>query len=228
MKSRRGSSRYSGRLASWSCLPLTRHYRHRLRYHAAFAQDRFWDFASVKLLMTRCKTPSQQRLDFHLKARIGVHDGAHRQEATDGSPRGLRGFGRWERQRWCSENHRTLVMITKTIGKSTKAERSPIARRVSGFKVVRRRLRLSGPSVTLPTAEPKPRPSFRPGSRVARDWHGGTHTVVFLDCGVEWRGKRCKSLSVVAREIAGAHWSGPRSFRLTVEALPRHSKRVIA
>ena len=33
--------------------------------------------------------------------------------------------------------------------------------------------------------------------------------------GVEWRGKRYRSLSVVAREITGAQWSGPRFFGLT-------------
>ena len=33
--------------------------------------------------------------------------------------------------------------------------------------------------------------------------------------GVEWRGQRYRSLSVVAREITGAHWSGPLFFGLT-------------
>ena len=47
-----------------------------------------------------------------------------------------------------------------------------------------------------------------------REWHGVTHTVVILADGVEWRGQRYRSLSVVAREITGAHWSGPRFFGL--------------
>lgn len=57
---------------------------------------------------------------------------------------------------------------------------------------------------------------FKPGMRLVREWHGVTHTVVILEDGVEWRGKRYRSLSVVAREITGAHWSGPRFFGLTV------------
>ena len=63
----------------------------------------------------------------------------------------------------------------------------------------------------------RPRTSFKPGTRLVREWHGVTHTVVILDDGVEWRGQRYRSLSVVAREITGAHWSGPRFFGLTAE-----------
>ena len=32
--------------------------------------------------------------------------------------------------------------------------------------------------------------------------------------GIEWRGQRYRSLSVVARKITGARWSGPRFFGL--------------
>jgi hypothetical protein len=41
-----------------------------------------------------------------------------------------------------------------------------------------------------------------------------THTVLIHADGVEWKGRRYPSLSVVAREITGAHWSGPRFFGL--------------
>ena len=58
------------------------------------------------------------------------------------------------------------------------------------------------------------RTSYKPGTRLVRDWHGVTHTVVILAEGVEWRGQRYRSLSVVAREITGARWSGPRFFGL--------------
>jgi hypothetical protein len=52
------------------------------------------------------------------------------------------------------------------------------------------------------------------GTRLVREWNGQTHTVLVHGNGVEWRGKHYKSLSVVAREITGAHWSGPRFFGL--------------
>ena len=67
-----------------------------------------------------------------------------------------------------------------------------------------------------PVTKRRPRPSFKPGTRLVREWHGVTHTVVILADGVEWRGQRYRSLSVVAREITGAHWSGPRFFGLNL------------
>lgn len=60
--------------------------------------------------------------------------------------------------------------------------------------------------------------SPKPGTQLVREWHGVTHTVIILAKGVEWRGQRYKSLSVVAREITGAHWSGPRFFGLRAGA----------
>ena len=56
--------------------------------------------------------------------------------------------------------------------------------------------------------------SFKAGTRLIREWRGQTHTVIILDDGVEWRGQRYASLSVVAREITDARWSGPRFFGL--------------
>ena len=75
-------------------------------------------------------------------------------------------------------------------------------------------LRKLEPAKTSPAKKRHPRPSFKPGTRLVREWHGITHTVVILADGVEWRGQRYRSLSIVAREITGAHWSGPRFFGL--------------
>lgn len=81
-------------------------------------------------------------------------------------------------------------------------------------KAILRKLQTSTPSEASPAKKRRPRPSFKPGTRLVREWHGVTHTVVILADGVEWRGQRYRSLSVVAREITGAHWSGPRFFGL--------------
>jgi hypothetical protein len=59
-----------------------------------------------------------------------------------------------------------------------------------------------------------PSVSIKPGTRLVREWHGVTHSILVHADGVEWRGQRYTSLSVVAREITGAHWSGPRFFGL--------------
>jgi len=62
---------------------------------------------------------------------------------------------------------------------------------------------------------------FKPGAKLIREWRGETHTVIVLEDGFEWQGKRWRSLSVIAREITGAHWSGPRFFGLTGKAEAR-------
>jgi hypothetical protein len=73
-----------------------------------------------------------------------------------------------------------------------------------------------------------PSVAIKPGTRLLREWHGVTHTVLVHADGVEWRGRRYKSLSVVAREITGAHWSGPRFFGLARRASARADAPVAA
>ncbi len=55
---------------------------------------------------------------------------------------------------------------------------------------------------------------LKPGAKLIREWRGETHTVIVLEDGFEWRGKRRRSLSVIAQLITGTHWSGPRFFGL--------------
>ena len=55
---------------------------------------------------------------------------------------------------------------------------------------------------------------LKPGTVLVSGWRGQTHTLVVQDGGFEYRGRLYRSLSVVAREITGAHWSGPRFFGL--------------
>ena len=69
-------------------------------------------------------------------------------------------------------------------------------------------------------AEPrskKPVPiTFKPGTRLVREWRGQTLSVLVSEDGCfDWNGRRYASLSMIAREVTGAHWSGPRFFGLT-------------
>lgn len=73
--------------------------------------------------------------------------------------------------------------------------------------------------------KPAPPITLKPGTRLVREWHGVTHTVLVHVDGVEWKGKRYKSLSLVAREITGAHWSGPRFFGLRSRAATLEGRR---
>jgi len=55
---------------------------------------------------------------------------------------------------------------------------------------------------------------LKAGTRFVRDWNGATHVVDVVDGGFIWKGERYRSLSVIARTITGARWSGPRFFGL--------------
>lgn len=59
---------------------------------------------------------------------------------------------------------------------------------------------------------------LRPGARLMREWGGQTHEVLVLAEGFEWQGRKWRSLSVIAREITGTQWSGPRFFGLQAKA----------
>ena len=54
-----------------------------------------------------------------------------------------------------------------------------------------------------------------PGARLVREWNGQTIAVEVRPDGYWWKERSWRSLSEVAREVTGAHWSGPRFFGLT-------------
>ncbi len=56
---------------------------------------------------------------------------------------------------------------------------------------------------------------LKPGAKLIREWRGETYSVIALEDGFDFEGKRYPSLSKIAREITGARWSGPRFFGLT-------------
>lgn len=67
-------------------------------------------------------------------------------------------------------------------------------------------------------------PSIKPGTKLVREWGGATHTVMILEDGFEYRGKRYGSLTKVAAAISGLHRSGPAFFGLK-RPLPRFVPR---
>ena len=62
--------------------------------------------------------------------------------------------------------------------------------------------------------EVTPAPTLTPGTVLLRDWRGTQHQVIVRERGVEFQGKRYKSLSQVAHRITGSKWSGPLFFGL--------------
>lgn len=61
-------------------------------------------------------------------------------------------------------------------------------------------------------------PALKPGGRLIREWNGVSHVVDVTDDGFRWKGGTYRSLSAIAQEITGAHWSGPRFFGLNKKA----------
>lgn len=58
------------------------------------------------------------------------------------------------------------------------------------------------------------RPAIKPGTRLVRSWNGRTISVEVDEEGFVFEGRNYPSLSAIAREVTGAHWSGPRFFGL--------------
>ena len=61
----------------------------------------------------------------------------------------------------------------------------------------------------------EPRIVLKTGATLVRQWRGRTHTVLVGEDGFEYDGQHYRSLTVIAEQITGAHWSGPRFFGLT-------------
>lgn len=55
-------------------------------------------------------------------------------------------------------------------------------------------------------------PVIKPGARLIREWAGKTHEVIVQEDGYLYRNTRFASLTAIASEITGTHWSGPRFF----------------
>lgn len=71
-------------------------------------------------------------------------------------------------------------------------------------------------AVAAPTAASVPtRITVWPGARLIREWQGRTIAVLTAETGFIWEEREYRSLSQIAREVTGAHWSGPRFFGLT-------------
>jgi len=61
---------------------------------------------------------------------------------------------------------------------------------------------------------------LKPGASFVREWHGNTYRVLVLDEGFEYDGRRYTTLTKIALQITGTHWSGPRFFGLKRPAKP--------
>jgi hypothetical protein len=90
--------------------------------------------------------------------------------------------------------------------------RDPEPRRVSDDSVAPKNSPAAKPRRAI--SRPLAKTLVRPGTRLVREWNGRTHFVDVVDDGFVFDGKTYGSLSVIAKQITGAHWSGPRFFGL--------------
>lgn len=73
--------------------------------------------------------------------------------------------------------------------------------------------RIARALTSSPDAAPPPA-RLTPGTQLIRIWNGRTIEVLVTDDGFSFEGRAYGSLSAIAREVTGAHWSGPRFFGL--------------
>ena len=115
-----------------------------------------------------------------------------------------------------------LAAWSKTFGSpAPKGISRTFLRRFLAFEIQAQRLgdlpRHVAVALMRPAGDAKPKttaPALKPGGRLLREWNGVTHVVDVTDGGFVWKGETWRSLSAIAREITGAHWSGPRFFGL--------------
>lgn len=104
---------------------------------------------------------------------------------------------------------------------------SPMMRRIIGYEIqcqslgglsARAQRALKPLSKTGLSAYNKPKsrgvPLLKPGTQLIREWNGRPYCVEASDDGFIMDGKSYRSLSAVAKQITGTHWSGPRFFGL--------------
>src|SRR5262244_3916456 len=92
---------------------------------------------------------------------------------------------------------------------------------------LRRRLQSQAGGLEKGAVSFDPSIALKTGTTLVRQWRGHTHTVLVREGGFEYEGQRYRSLTGIAEEITGAHWSGPRFFGLTKRAraiLPEASR----
>ena len=61
---------------------------------------------------------------------------------------------------------------------------------------------------------PEPPLKLKPGTRLMREWNGTMYSVLVTADGFDFAGRIWSSLTTIARQITGAHQSGPRFFGL--------------
>ena len=119
------------------------------------------------------------------------------------------------RVRWTASGTDTAPTVPTTLLRRMLAQRLQEKRHGKLPLLVVRELERA---VSQPDSEmlegPRPAVTLSSGTRLIREWNGQTIAVEVTDGGFVWNDRTYRSLSEIAREVTGAHWSGPRFFGL--------------
>lgn len=96
---------------------------------------------------------------------------------------------------------------------------------VANTAVSQRRSPTRAPAPALPLINAT---DLRPGTTLMRSWGDRSWSVLVTETGLVFEGRHYDSLSKIAREITGAHWSGPRFFGLRAASEKRDKDRAKA
>jgi len=90
------------------------------------------------------------------------------------------------------------------LGIAYRLQQDATARKIDPAKLLRKA------SAAKPARSP-----IKPGTEFIRSWNGRTITVTAEEGGFRFDEHVYPSLSAIAKQVTGAHWSGPRFFGLT-------------
>ena len=86
-------------------------------------------------------------------------------------------------------------------------------RKSGGLPLVLRK-QLEAVAAGKTAAMPEPPLKLKFGTRLMREWNGTMYSVLVTADGFDFAGRTWSSLTMIARQITGAHQSGPRFFGL--------------
>ena len=86
-------------------------------------------------------------------------------------------------------------------------------RKSGGLPLVLRK-QLEAVAAGKTAAMPEPPLKLKFGTRLMREWNGTVYSVLVTADGFDFAGRTWSSLTMIARQITGAHQSGPRFFGL--------------
>ena len=119
------------------------------------------------------------------------------------------------RERWAAMGAGDAPSVPTPLLRRMLAQRLQEKRRGGLPLLVMRELERVGSAGGGAVSEPRRQSvTLTPGTRLIREWNGQTIAVEVTEAGFAWNDKIWRSLSEIAREVTGAHWSGPRFFGL--------------